>query len=41
MKAASTCKIISILSALSEESKESQLVEEIINMDYQSVADFF
>lgn len=41
MKASSTCKIISILSTPSEESNESQLVEEIINMDYQSVADFF
>ncbi len=41
MKIASTCKIISNLSSSSEESDESQLVDEIINMDYQSVANFF
>ena len=41
LKAASTCKIISILSVPSEWNDESQLVEEIIDMDYQSVADFF
>jgi hypothetical protein len=41
MKIASTCKIISNLSPSSEESDESQLVDEIINMDYQSVANFF
>ena len=43
LKAAEICKKISELSENSEAKGEenSQLIEEIINMDYQSVVDFF
>ena len=41
MKAAASCKRISILSNTWEWNNANQLVKEIIDMDYQSVADFF
>ena len=41
IKASSTCKRIALLSTKQEWEADTQLVEEIINMDYQSVADFF
>ena len=41
MKASASCKRIAILSKESEWNSDNQLVGEIINMDYQSVADFF
>nr|MBR6099799.1 hypothetical protein [bacterium] len=42
MKAAASCKRIAILSQKEDNIEENtQLVEEIINMDYQSVAEFF
>lgn len=41
IKASSTCKRISLLSDAQNWRVEQELVEEIINMDYQSVADFF
>ena len=41
LKAASSCRRVSILSNASKEDADAELVEEIINMDYQSVANFF
>ena len=41
MKASASCKRIAILSKETEWNSDNQLVEEIINMDYQSVANFF
>jgi len=41
LKAASSCRRVSILSDVSKEESDAELVEEIINMDYQSVANFF
>ena len=41
LKASASCKRIAILSKETEWNSDNQLVEEIINMDYQSVADFF
>lgn len=41
LKASASCKRIAILSKETEWNSDNQLVEEIINMDYQSVAEFF
>jgi hypothetical protein len=41
LKASASCKRIAILSKETEWNSDNQLVEEIINMDYQSVANFF
>lgn len=41
LKISSTCKRIVLLSIKQEWESDTQLVEEIINMDYQSVAGFF